>query len=241
MYAWTRAELKKNGRFCMNRSYWKCLLTALILTISIAGFGYFGGVSSRMDAGGADFLPWHGLGLSSVFPWSLTAAIAVGAVALSLIGLAIRIALLQPLEVNCRRVLIINRVQNPDLSGLGYTFSNGYGNVVKTQFLRYLFTFLWTCLLIVPGIIKTYEYRMIPFILAENPEIDSKEAFRLSRTMMDGEKWKTFVLDLSFLGWHILSLFTVGLLDLLYTNPYEACTNTELYTMLKTTKLFPNS
>ena len=65
-----------------------------------------------------------------------------------------------------------------------------------------------------PGIIKSYEYRMIPYILAENPSINWREAFRLSKAMMDGQKWNTFVLDLSFIGWDLLSAVTGGLLGL---------------------------
>ena len=56
--------------------------------------------------------------------------------------------------------------------------------------------------------IKTYEYRMIPYILAENPRIKRKEAFKLSKQMMKGNKWRTFVVDLSFVGWNILSVFS---------------------------------
>ena len=61
-------------------------------------------------------------------------------------------------------------------------------NIVEIMFLKSLYTFLWTLLLIVPGIIKSYEYRMVPYILSENPAIDSKRAFELSKRMMDGQK-----------------------------------------------------
>ena len=54
---------------------------------------------------------------------------------------------------------------------------------------------------------------MIPYILAENPKIQRKKAFKLSKEMMKGNKWKTFILDLSFLGWELLSIFTFGLLN----------------------------
>ena len=70
---------------------------------------------------------------------------------------------------------------------------------------------------------------MIPYILAENPRIKRKEAFYISKNMMKGNKWKTFILDMSFLGWNLLSVFTMGLLGILYVNPYYAATITELY------------
>lgn len=105
-------------------------------------------------------------------------------------------------------------------------------NVVMIMFLRNLYNALWY-LTIVGGIIKTYEYRMIPYILAENPKIKRKKAFMLSKQMMKGNKWKTFVLDISFFGWNFLSVLTFGLLSILYVNPYNAATIAELYSVLK--------
>lgn len=74
---------------------------------------------------------------------------------------------------------------------------------------------------------------MIPYILAENPKIERKKAFKLSKEMMKGNKWKTFILDLSFLGWELLSIFTFGLLNIFYINPYKVSTTVELYEVLK--------
>ena len=73
------------------------------------------------------------------------------------------------------------------------------------MFLKGLFQGLWSLLFVIPGIIKSYEYRMIPYILSENPNISRKRAFEISKQMMKGNKWDTFVLDLSFIGWQILS------------------------------------
>ena len=74
---------------------------------------------------------------------------------------------------------------------------------------------------------------MIPYIFAENPKIQRKKAFKLSKKMMKGNKWKTFILDLSFLGWELLSIFTFGLLNIFYINPYKVATTVELYEVLK--------
>ena len=74
---------------------------------------------------------------------------------------------------------------------------------------------------------------MIPYILAENPKIQRKKAFKLSKEMMKGNKWKTFILDLSFLGWELLSIFTFGLLNIFYINHYKVATTVELYEVLK--------
>ena len=88
-------------------------------------------------------------------------------------------------------------------------------------------------LFLVPGIIKSYEYRMIPYILADNPTISYEEAFALSKKMMTGNKWDAFVLDLSFIGWRILGGLTCGILSLFYVNPYQYQTNAALYEALK--------
>lgn len=107
-------------------------------------------------------------------------------------------------------------------------------NVVKIMFCRGLFTLLWSLLFIIPGIIKAYEYRMIPYLLAENPDMDMSEAFARSKEMMMGNKWEAFVLDLSFIGWYFLSAFTCGILSIFYVKPYVQLTNTELYVALCT-------
>ena len=101
------------------------------------------------------------------------------------------------------------------------------------MFLMDLFTALWTLLFVIPGIIKSYEYKMIPYLLAEDPEMSYQDAFAKSKEMMHGQKWNAFVLDLSFIGWHILSAFTLGILGIFYVMPYYYQTSAELYLTLK--------
>ena len=99
--------------------------------------------------------------------------------------------------------------------------------------LKDLFLFFWAFLFIIPAIVKSYSYMMVPFILAEHPEISGTDAISLSRRMMDGEKWKAFVLGLSFLGWVLVSVITCMVAGVLWTNPYIYATNAELYRTLK--------
>lgn len=105
-------------------------------------------------------------------------------------------------------------------------------NPVRIMFCRSIFQGLWW-LTIIGGFIKHYEYSMIPFILAENPAMKRKDTFRLSKQLMKGNKWRMFLLHLSFLGWQILSPVTLGLLDIFYVNPYMTGTDTELYMELR--------
>ena len=88
-------------------------------------------------------------------------------------------------------------------------------------------------LLVVPGIIKSYEYRMVPYILAENPGMDSKQVFEISKRMMNGQKMETFILDLSFIGWALVAGITCGIAGVFYVAPYVNATNTELYAFNK--------
>ncbi len=234
---WIRAELKRNAKQTLSRNYWKCVLVSLILAVA-TGALQIGSVSTAAS--------WVSEGImasmqnyaseGTYFTSILTAAlvlIGLIAAALRMVGTLIRIFLFAPLEIGGRSFYVLNREENASLKNLTKGFTVNYLNVVKTMFLRDLFTGLWSLLFIIPGIIKSYEYRMIPYILAENPQIDSKEAFRLSKEMMMGEKWKAFVLDLSFLGWEILSCFTFGILSIFFVSPYVDNTNAELYAALK--------
>ena len=87
-------------------------------------------------------------------------------------------------------------------------------------------------LFIIPGIIKSYSYRLVPYILAENPDIDTNEALMRSEQLMRGNKWETFIYDLSFIGWYILSIFTCGILSIFWVQPYKLACDAELYRLL---------
>ena len=100
------------------------------------------------------------------------------------------------------------------------------------MFLMNLKILLWLFLFIVPGFIKAYEYSMIPYLLAENPNLSASQAFSLSKQMTTGQKMDLFVLDLSFLGWIILGLICCGI-GILFLQPYPEATRAEVYLILK--------
>lgn len=87
------------------------------------------------------------------------------------------------------------------------------------QFFRALFTFLWSLLLIIPGIIASYGYSMTPFILAENPQMTAREAIRESKELMRGNKWRLFCLELSFIGWSLLAVAITWIVMMLLVLP----------------------
>ena len=148
-------------------------------------------------------------------------------------SVAVAILLGGPMEASISWFMLKNRRGEGQLEDLFFCFQNNYGNILMVSFMQKLYIFLWSLLFIVPGIIKSYEYRLVPFILAENPGIEYRDALEQSRAMMDGEKMNVFVLDLSFLGWWFLSLLTGCVLIIFWTQPYYMSTRAELYEALK--------
>lgn len=101
-----------------------------------------------------------------------------------------------------------------------------------TLLLQSAYLFFWS-LTIIGGIVKRYSYGMVPYIIAENPDMDAGTAITLSRKLMKGHKWECFVLDLSFLGWEFLGAVTMGLVNIFYTNPYRNAVKGEYYIYIR--------
>ena len=112
-----------------------------------------------------------------------------------------------------------------------------YSPVVTTGLLRTLYVFLWMLLLIIPGIVKSYAYSMTDYIIYENPNLPAGKALDMSDRMTHGYKGDLFVLDLSFIGWNLLSVCTLGLLGIFYVNPYMHTTHAGFYEALKANAL----
>lgn len=104
--------------------------------------------------------------------------------------------------------------------------------VAVTLAMKVLFQTLWACT-IIGGVIKRYSYYLVPYIVAENPDIGWKEAVTLSRKMMDGYKWECFKLEMSFLLWDMAGFLTLGISDSFYTNAYKIATYTEFYVQVR--------
>ena len=148
-------------------------------------------------------------------------------------AMAFRYFLMVPFEYGCRKFFRKNLDEPAKLTNIVYVFDSHYKNIVKTAFLTDLFIWLWSLLFIVPGIIKAYSYRMVPYIMSENPEMNFRDAQAESARLMKGNKWKSFVLDLSFIGWDILTIMTWGLLEIFFVGPYKASTDAALYESIK--------
>lgn len=242
---WTREELKMRGKMAFKRNYWAAVLVAFV--IAIAGGGFFNSANSarnsyeRYNSGydngysysddfGNDYSYDSGFSAGSVVnsTFGVIFSAVMGIVAIFVILLKVFIG--NPLIVGGNRFFILNQTEQPSAGTLGYVFGSGNaGNVILTMFLKDLYVCLWSLLFVIPGIVKSYEYMMVPYILAENPGMERSEAFLISKRMMDGQKWNAFVLELSFIGWEILSGITFGILGIFYVNPYECATMAEFY------------
>ena len=119
-------------------------------------------------------------------------------------------------------IFILNTVKN---AGAVYgNLLDGFGMAGKLLLLALVeavFVFLWSLLLLIPGLIALYRYRMAKFLLLDHPEMGVMEAIRNSKEMMKGHKWECFMLDLSFIGWWLLSAIPyVGYAVSIWTIPY---------------------
>lgn len=258
---WSRVELKTQAKNLLKLNYWMFVLGGIILSIVTAGnvsgvgrtnfnFGKkdvdynsvskgFGGVFSNGDATSGSLNDSINSIAKNITPSVARAisAVIIGGIIIALVvvivSIAVSVFVFNPIEVGAKRFFSRSYEAKCDMREITYAFKSNYLNVIKIMFFKNLFTFLWTLLFIVPGIIKRYEYSMIPYILSENPDIDMQKAFEESKRLTDGQKWQMFVLDLSFIGWGILGTLTFGLLGIFFVSPYSYLTKAGLYRRLR--------
>jgi hypothetical protein len=252
MCNWIRAELKQRAKSVLKQSYWKAFLAALAISFTGGGpninmrynfnshnfslqnfyqqnFNINQGISTGSPQ--VDSFPGFG-GLFEAAPVLLTIFGIIMVVAI-LVAVAFGIFLTGPMEVSGRKYYVNAATGEVNLGNIGYCFEKGrYLPIVKTMFFKNLYNFLWGLLLIIPGIVKSYSYRMVPYLLTDNPFLETERAITLSRELMDGNKFNTFVLDLSFIGWYILGMIPFGI-GVLFVNPYAFSTSAELYLVIR--------
>lgn len=253
---WTRAELKQKAKMAFKRNYWKTILISLLLALLVSAGAGSSSASARGAAGSAASYSssdstaenaggWVDEDDEPFFDPDMTGGETAFAIVCIVIFVALFVAvilalailfdalLINPAMVGTSRFFLLNLNSKAEVKEVGYGFDSNYKNIATVMFWRDLYIVLWSLLLIIPGIVKSYEYRMIAYLLAENPNMTKDEAFAISRQMMDGQKWKAFVLDLSFIGWKLLSVLTLGILSTFYVRPYKNMTDAALYEALK--------
>lgn len=226
---WIRSELKSRAKTVLRNIYWKAFLVSIV--IAIAGGNGGGGGSS----GGTVNNPGtSNIDLSNFLPVLIFAGIAF------LFAVTLRIFLGYPLEVGGRRYFVRSAQYKDNTACFRFAFNEqNYTGIILAMLRKGIQNFLWFLLFIIPGIVKAYAYRMVPYILADNPNIGSKRAIELSNKMTYGHKFDMFILDLSFLGWYILGLMAL-VVGTLFVLPYENATYAELYLVLRKNALDNN-
>jgi len=225
---WTIKELKTNAKAVLKQNYWQAFLVSLVLAL-VNGFN-FSWQSGSHDSS-ASSQPWSDW--CSSIPTYFIALFATAAILIFLVVLAYRVLLANPLQVGISKYFVEEQKFSFDLNHLGYSFNKTrYMDIVKAMLWRLFLNFLWFLLLIIPGIVALYAYRMVPYILADNPNIGYKRAVQLSVQMTRGHKFHIFGMDLSFIGWLLLGLIAFGV-GILFVLPYINATNAELYAVLK--------
>ena len=204
-------ELRQRARESLTGNYWPAVLAAFLAGI----FGAF-------VAGGGSFNLNIDREVLEILPNALEKTITRLLLALGTIGGTLGFASFimgGVIQLGYSQYLL--KQHDREITSIRDLFSqfDRFGQAFLQKFLRGLFIFLWSLLLVIPGIIKTYSYAMTPFIMAENPEMTAKEAIAESKRLMDGHKWELFCLGFSFIGWALLAALTLGI-GSIFLNPY---------------------
>jgi uncharacterized membrane protein len=229
---WIRADLKANAKQSLKvNGYWVALAVIVIVGVLTGGLG---GLNNTINGPRLEYrLDQSDLARMDDFSRSVSSVFAPFAVSLAILAIGYSIFVASPILVGKSRFFLEHRVRT---SSVGTVFSpfmrKSYLNVVKSMLLTGLTIFLWSLLLIIPGIIKAYQYILVPYILAENPDIEWRRALALSRGMTDGCKFDIFVLQLSFFGWYLLGALAL-FVGTLFVAPYPEATMAELYAHLR--------
>lgn len=246
---WTRRILKDEAKDFLRRHYWKAFIVCLI--VIIVGGGNGSTSSSKVDLSSYDNNPvieqrlwdrdielsWDNKVFNGILnmigrsnPLIVIATSTLAFFTLFFIILSITIG--YALNVGQSRFFLRGFKEDAYVGNLFSVFNREeYFGIVKTMFVRDVYNVLWFFLFIIPGIIKAYEYSMVPYILSKDPSIPTNDVITMSREMTRGHKWDMFVLDLSFIGWDILASLLFGI-GFIFLQPYKEATKAKLYTVL---------
>ena len=241
---WTCGLLKRNAKQALSGRYWMC--TAVCLVAGILGAStVFSNLSSQFESASTFWEEWSQPSVwtgnqtdptlyelfDSLAATGLLTVILVSILLGLVIGIIYQTIVTVPLSAGLCRYMMESRQGGAPFGTLFSIFRTPYLNVVKVLFLTNLKIALG-CIIIVPGIYWAYAYRLVPYLMAENPYLTTGRAMELSRQMMQGEKFHSFLLELSFIGWDFLCLLTFGL-GQIFLVAYRYATFAELYAALR--------
>ena len=202
------------------------LFLAIILAINGIDWLISGGPQAEVAGYVESYMPEFSVYFQPVEPVLHLPALAVGfiTIVLSLISTVLS-AGYALYTMSVRKGIVTPYVTMFD----GFLFA---GKIILLSIVQYIFVFLWSMLLFIPGVIAGYRYRFALYNLCENPEIGVMEAINMSKAQTRGHKWELFVLDLSFLGWSILCSLTLGILSI-WIMPYIQQTDIGYFETIK--------
>ena len=255
---WSIKEVKQKGKVAMKANYWMTFAVSLLMMVLIGGgggsvarsvhstvdqqldikngvenvsgnenngaVGEAGNIASEIVENINDMSDMEIAALITML-MTVFAAITV----LSIFYTCFNLLITKPLEVGFMNFFVKNSEAPAAFGEIKRAFSPSWMGNVLTMFLRSLYLFLWTMLFIIPGCVKIYSYALVPYIRAERPELGANETITLSRKLMNGNKFRMFLFDISFIGWEILALLTCGILNAFYVMPYYNCSKAEIY------------
>lgn len=228
---WDSKTLKKRARDVLTGHYWEYFLAVVLTGILCGSVTRF---SIRINLN-----QYHFRSLSEVFSFILQWIYShyptfLSSLAVSGVGKTLwKIFIGNPFEIGSSRYRTVASYRKYDFQNIFFPFAEGrYLHSVVTLLLRDLYVFLWSLLFVIPGIIKSYSYFMVPYILAENPGISRERAFEISKRATSGEKLNMFLLDMSFIGWYLLGTLCLGV-GVLFVVPYHSAAHAELYGALR--------
>ena len=224
----TSKELRVKAWNSLKGKYWRAFLVILVL-------GLLASIGTSLETGSQNLTETINLVDPSEMDETMElGAAVVGTIAtvMAVVGMAISLFVGNAADVGLAHYFVRNVETKPSFVDAFYGFKVKYLRNIGTLLLVGIKLALWSLLLVVPGIIKSFEYAIIPYILADDPEISSKEAFRKAKEMMMGNKWRLFKLNFSFFGWFVLCVVTCGL-GTPFLLPYVSAANAEFYAELK--------
>ena len=226
----TNTEYKNAALAALKGNWAKAVLATVVFTaIMYFAMGPYIYYTTKMKLYAVENMPVASTGISSSLESALALAQDPDYVALqqkasgwSALYILMWVFVILPMMVGMANAFLrLLRNGENDILGNTYRISTKkYWHKLWGMLLMYIFIILWSFLLFIPGIIKAFSYAMTPFILEENPELSANEAIDRSRAMMKGHKFDLFWLLLSFIGWFLLSLLTLGIGGL-WLSPYQ--------------------
>ena len=231
----TREKLKTDAKNVLSSTYWLSLASHFIVSTAISA------ITSVVVV--VIYILAIVLQMAIAVPVALISQDETAAVLAAILSpggliifgavMALTVCVSFPAQVGLHYFYIKSRnTLKPDIGDIFVPLRTNYKNTVFTMFMTALRIWLWSLLFTIPGIIKSLEYWMVSYIVAENPDISYKRALEISSKTMNGEKAFAFVLGLSFIGWIMLCFLTWGM-GTLFLTPYISATFTEYYMYLK--------